>query len=200
MDSQGTPWYCEFGSSKIARIDPPPGVESNGLWFLNPDGVPIEIKAAPKTSPDEKSAFSQPSVGPGIRSQDPQIEAVLQIDAVGGAEPVEQPAVGGEGAQHHVLAVVHGQVGAAVGARALEGMRGAAQARARLVQLHVDPGLLERDRRRDPGQAAADHGHAHGLTPASARAATTAFSQAGSDIRAFRALIGCSAMRRSSRR
>lgn len=51
----------------IARIDPPPGIESNGLWFLNPDGVPIEIKVAPKSSPDEKSGFAQPSVGPGQR-------------------------------------------------------------------------------------------------------------------------------------
>ena len=51
----------------IARIDPPPGIDSNGLWFLNPDGVPVEIKAAPKTSPNAKSAFGQPSVGPGER-------------------------------------------------------------------------------------------------------------------------------------
>jgi catechol 2,3-dioxygenase-like lactoylglutathione lyase family enzyme len=51
----------------IARIDPPPGIESNGLWFLNPDGVPVEIKAAPKSSPNEKSTFNQPSGGPGVR-------------------------------------------------------------------------------------------------------------------------------------
>jgi catechol 2,3-dioxygenase-like lactoylglutathione lyase family enzyme len=51
----------------VRRLDPPAGVESNGLWFLNPDGVPIEIKAAAKTSPDEKSAFAQRSVGPGER-------------------------------------------------------------------------------------------------------------------------------------
>ena len=49
----------------IARIAPPPGVDFNGLWFLNHDGVPIEIKAAPKTSPNEKSVFGQPSGGPG---------------------------------------------------------------------------------------------------------------------------------------
>jgi catechol 2,3-dioxygenase len=48
----------------VARLDPPRGVDSNGLWFHDHDGTPIEIKAAAKSSPDEKSAFNQPSVGP----------------------------------------------------------------------------------------------------------------------------------------
>ncbi len=51
----------------IARLDPPPGVDSNGLWFHDHDGTPVEIKAAAKTSPNEKSTFGQPSVGPGMR-------------------------------------------------------------------------------------------------------------------------------------
>ena len=49
----------------VKRIDPPPGVESNGLWFLNPDGMAMEIRVADKSSPDEKSAFESRSVGPG---------------------------------------------------------------------------------------------------------------------------------------
>jgi catechol 2,3-dioxygenase-like lactoylglutathione lyase family enzyme len=39
----------------ILRIDPPPGAESNGLWFRDPDGTPIEIRVAEKCTPDEKS-------------------------------------------------------------------------------------------------------------------------------------------------
>ncbi len=54
-------------SMGIARLDPPPGVDSNGLWFHDHDGTPVEIKAATKTSPDDKSVFSQPSVGPRMR-------------------------------------------------------------------------------------------------------------------------------------
>jgi catechol 2,3-dioxygenase len=46
----------------VKRVDPPAGVESNGLWIHDDDGNLIEIAAAPKTSPSEKSAFVQPSV------------------------------------------------------------------------------------------------------------------------------------------
>lgn len=41
----------------VERIDPPSGVESNGLWIRDCDGTPVEIKVADKTSPDEPSAF-----------------------------------------------------------------------------------------------------------------------------------------------
>ena len=41
----------------ISRIDPPPGAESNGLWFRDPDGTPIEIRVAEKCSPNEKSTI-----------------------------------------------------------------------------------------------------------------------------------------------
>ena len=39
--------------SGVALIDPPPGFESNGFWFRNPEGVLIEVKVAPKVSPDQ---------------------------------------------------------------------------------------------------------------------------------------------------
>jgi catechol 2,3-dioxygenase-like lactoylglutathione lyase family enzyme len=51
----------------IKRLDPPPGIDSNGLWFRAPDGVLVEVKVAAKSSPDEKSRFSFKSVGPGER-------------------------------------------------------------------------------------------------------------------------------------
>jgi len=41
----------------IKRLDPPPGVESNGLWFRDHDGNLVEIKVAPKSSPDAPSSF-----------------------------------------------------------------------------------------------------------------------------------------------
>jgi catechol 2,3-dioxygenase-like lactoylglutathione lyase family enzyme len=47
----------------IQRLDPPPGIESNGLWFRDHQGVLVEIKVAAKSSPDEKTRFSfQPTV------------------------------------------------------------------------------------------------------------------------------------------
>lgn len=39
---------------RIQRIDPPPGIESRGLWVKDPDGLRIEIIAAPKSSPSMK--------------------------------------------------------------------------------------------------------------------------------------------------
>ena len=41
-------------ASSIKLLDPPMGMESNGLWFIGHDSVLTEIKAAPKTSLDEK--------------------------------------------------------------------------------------------------------------------------------------------------
>ena len=51
----------------VGRLDPPPGVDSNGLWFHDHDGNLVEIAVAPKTSPNEKSRFVATSVGPGER-------------------------------------------------------------------------------------------------------------------------------------
>ena len=45
----------------IKRVDPPAGVESNGLWLHDHDGNLIEIAVAQKTSPSEKSRFEQKS-------------------------------------------------------------------------------------------------------------------------------------------
>jgi hypothetical protein len=53
---------------RIDRLDPPPGVESNGLWFRDPDGTAIEIRVAEKTSPDAKSSFDNASAGPGVQA------------------------------------------------------------------------------------------------------------------------------------
>jgi catechol 2,3-dioxygenase len=53
---------------RIDRLDPPPGVDSNGLWLRDHDGNLVEIAVAPKTSPDEKSSFTLTPAGPGERA------------------------------------------------------------------------------------------------------------------------------------
>lgn len=38
----------------VAQIDPPPGLESNGIWFRDFEGTLVEVKVAAKSSPDVK--------------------------------------------------------------------------------------------------------------------------------------------------
>lgn len=40
----------------VKRLDPPPEVSSRGVWIRDPDGVRLEIHAAPKSSPAVKPA------------------------------------------------------------------------------------------------------------------------------------------------
>jgi catechol 2,3-dioxygenase len=42
-----------------------PQNDDGGLWFRSPDGLPLQIKVAEKSSPDCKSDFSAPSAPPG---------------------------------------------------------------------------------------------------------------------------------------
>ena len=63
----------------IERLDPPAGFESNGIWFRDHDGVPVEIRVAEKSSPNAKSVFSAVSAPPGVagaakRSQAPKTQ------------------------------------------------------------------------------------------------------------------------------
>ncbi len=51
----------------VQRLDPPPGVDSNGIWFRDHDGILVEIKVAAKSSPDEKTRVALQSSGPGER-------------------------------------------------------------------------------------------------------------------------------------
>lgn len=38
----------------VEILDPPPGFESNGFWLRDPAGVLVEVKVAPKVSPNHK--------------------------------------------------------------------------------------------------------------------------------------------------
>ena len=49
----------------VKLVDAPPGFESNGIWFRNHEGVLMEIKVAPKVSPDAKADSQWVTVGPG---------------------------------------------------------------------------------------------------------------------------------------
>ena len=51
----------------VKRLDPPPGVETNGLWFHDHDGNLVEIKVAAKSSPNAKSDFFEVAGGLGVR-------------------------------------------------------------------------------------------------------------------------------------
>lgn len=46
----------------VKLLDPPPGFDSDGLWFCDPDGILVEVKVAPKSSPNQKSSFEMDSV------------------------------------------------------------------------------------------------------------------------------------------
>jgi len=51
----------------IERLDPPPGLESNGIWLKDCNGLLIELRVAEKSSPNAKSSAEQLVAGPGQR-------------------------------------------------------------------------------------------------------------------------------------
>ncbi|MBN8944930.1 MAG: VOC family protein [Rhizobiales bacterium] len=62
----------------IAQLDPPPGFESNGLWFRDPDGSLVEIRVAEKSSPNEKSISNNAS-GPAGTQTSPNRSAAPAV-------------------------------------------------------------------------------------------------------------------------
>ena len=53
--------------ASIEQLDPPPGFESNGIWFKDCNGLLIELRVAEKSSPNAKSVVEQLVIGPGQR-------------------------------------------------------------------------------------------------------------------------------------
>jgi catechol 2,3-dioxygenase len=50
----------------VALLDPPPGFESNGFWFRDCEGVLLEVKVAPKSSPAHKTPGLWASAPEGV--------------------------------------------------------------------------------------------------------------------------------------
>ena len=59
----------------IPRVDPPRGVESNGIWIRDHEGTPVEIRVADRTSPATKPLAKRIRVAPGIGAAPKRSEA-----------------------------------------------------------------------------------------------------------------------------
>jgi catechol 2,3-dioxygenase len=57
---------AHFAALGVVQTDAPAGVESNGIWVKDCNGVPIEIKVAEKSSPNAKSVFEMVSAPEGV--------------------------------------------------------------------------------------------------------------------------------------
>ncbi len=66
---------AHLSSLNVERLPSPPGFESNGLWFRDYEGTPIEIRAAEKSSPNGKSTFTTASGPPGVHGTVPRSRA-----------------------------------------------------------------------------------------------------------------------------
>ncbi len=60
-------FHAHLQRCDVERLDPPPGSESNGFWFRDPDGTLVELKVAEKSSPSSKSDTGLGEVGANLR-------------------------------------------------------------------------------------------------------------------------------------
>jgi hypothetical protein len=121
----------------------------------------------------------------------------LQREPFLDAEAAQEPPVARAAAERYVLAVVEPV------AVPFDREGRTAELRARLEQRHRRSGVGAVERRRDPGQPAADDRHSqitHESAPARLRARTRRFSHDVSDTRLRSARAGSSAIRSASRR
>jgi catechol 2,3-dioxygenase-like lactoylglutathione lyase family enzyme len=71
--------YERAEANGVELLDPPNGFESNGFWMRDPAGVLVEVKVAPKTSPDHKTSglwSSSPEgvAGAPVRAEAPPVQ------------------------------------------------------------------------------------------------------------------------------
>ncbi|WP_126975917.1 VOC family protein [Frigidibacter oleivorans] len=59
------PMKTRIERAGVRLVDPPRGSDSNGVWFFDPFGIPIELKVAEKSSPNVKTSFDMASCPPG---------------------------------------------------------------------------------------------------------------------------------------
>ncbi len=67
----------KFANLGVEIIDTPAISEAGGIWFRNPDGMPMQLVEAEKCSPDTKTQFLTTSVGPGECAAIPRSKAPL---------------------------------------------------------------------------------------------------------------------------
>ena len=65
----------KFAALGVETIDTPAIGEPGGIWFRNPDGLPMQVIEAEKCSPDTKAEFLTRSVGPGECAAIPRSKA-----------------------------------------------------------------------------------------------------------------------------
>ncbi|WP_375197612.1 VOC family protein [Sphingobium sp.] len=66
---------AHLDSCGVTRIDAPEGAETDGIWFAGFDGLPINVRAADKATPSEKSHFTFTSAAPGQSGAIPNSKA-----------------------------------------------------------------------------------------------------------------------------
>lgn len=59
--------YAHIRGQGVTVIAPPDGADTQGLWFLDPDGMAIQVRPGPKTTPDVAAHRSPPLPVDGTR-------------------------------------------------------------------------------------------------------------------------------------
>lgn len=132
-DDDVEPFRAHLDALGVTYIQPPEGTEADGIWFEGFDGLPINVRAAEKATPSEKSKFGFTSSEPGksgaiLNSKAPKVYprrlshfAIFTTDVNAAIDYYErtlglrlsdksEPAVaflhGVHGSDHHLLALV----------------------------------------------------------------------------------------------
>ena len=61
------PFRARLQAQGVRQLDAPKGLESNGIWFRDPDSNLIEVKVAEKVSPNDKAKVEMLTVTGGYR-------------------------------------------------------------------------------------------------------------------------------------
>jgi catechol 2,3-dioxygenase len=74
--AEDLPYFQErMEENGVEILDAPPGLESNGLWCRDPAGLLVEVKVAPKVSPDHKMHGTWSSSPEGVMGACARVKA-----------------------------------------------------------------------------------------------------------------------------